>query len=182
MIRQLRRSRPRLLPTVSTRQRGQRGIVWGAAVLACIGGIAVGSKEVTVGTPALAQATSGIPSPPADAPIMVPGQRVQRPFGWIEISTFGRSEQDQNSIFTVEFLVVNASSQAVVLNFSDETRLITDGIPRAPAEISPHSVIRVQTESAMEGNATFRVRGRPGIVYIQFGTGKTGRSFLRWPD
>ena len=75
-------------------------IAWGVAVLACIGGIAVGPEAVRVGTPALAQATS---SPPADTPVMVPGQRVRRPFGWIEIKTFDRTEGDP-SVFKVEFL------------------------------------------------------------------------------
>src|SRR5688572_2295798 len=97
MMTQLRRSRPRLLPTVSTRRK-RRVIAWGAVVLTCIGGIAVGPEEaVRIGTPALAQATSGIPSPPADAPVMVPGQRVRRSYGWIEIMTFDRTERDQDS-------------------------------------------------------------------------------------
>lgn len=180
MMTQLRRSQPRLLPTVSTRRRKRRVIAWGAVVLTCIGGIAVGPEAVRIGTPALAQATSGIPSPPADAPVMVPGQRVRRSYGWLEIMTFDRSERDQDSVFRVEFRVRNESSSEINFSGQGQFRLIVDGVPRSPAESSDR--LNVEAESAEDGYVTFRVGGKPRVVHVQVGTGDSGRSFLRWPD
>jgi hypothetical protein len=154
-------------------------IAWAVAVLACIGGIAVGPEAVMVGTPALAQATSGLSSPPADTPVMAPGQRVKRPFGWIEIKTFDRTEGDP-SVFKIDFLVVSEAS-AVGFSADNEFRLIVDGVPRSPAASSPSSML-VRGESAEDGQVVFRVHGQHRVVHVQFGTGSSGRSFLRWPD
>jgi hypothetical protein len=179
MMTQLRWSPPRLLPIICTRQQERRVIAWAVAVLACIGGIAVGPEAVRVGTPALGQATSGLSSPPADTPVMAPGQRVKRPFGWIEIKTFDSTEGDP-SVFKIEFQVVCESSP---VNFDpmNEFRLIVDGVPRSPAESHPGSTY-VRSESAEDGNVIFSVHGQHRVVHVQFGTGSSGRSFLRWPD
>jgi hypothetical protein len=147
-------------------------------VLSCIGGITVGPEPVEVGTPALAQATSGIPAPPADAPVMAPGQRVHRSFGWIEIMTFSRSDQNQYSIFSVEFRV-RTEENSVAFDSSRMFRLVADGFPREPDSAG---IFFIDIESAKESKVTFHVRGRPRVVYLQFGTGKSEHSFLRWPD
>jgi len=99
---------------------------------------------------------------------------MQRSFGWIEITTFGRSEQDQDSVFNVEFMIINGSSRDMDYQPVDEIRLIVDGVPRAPRETVPSGYVTVNTESAIDGKAIFRVRGRPRDVYVQFGTGSPG--------
>jgi hypothetical protein len=42
--------------------------------------------------------------------------------------------------------------------------------------------MEVAKEAAEYGKASFTVRGMPGTVHLQFGTGAAGRSYLRWPD
>lgn len=182
---QSKRSQLWTVPVFGTRPQRRRATVWSVATLACIGGIAGGPEVLGDRTQALAQTTSGTPSPPDDAPIMRPGQRVRRPFGSIEITTFTRSEVQQNSIFKIEFLVRNESPKDVKVSVPGYIRLIADGVPRAPIETTPKYPydLDVQLESAEYGDATFSVRGQPHVVHVQFGTGDAvGRSFLRWPD
>ena len=155
----------------------RRATTWTTAALVCFGGITLGPKAVTIATPALAQATSGMPLPPDNAQVMVAGQRIRRPFGWIEIRTFGRSEQSDNSIFDVNFLVINTTEEEVTLEIRNLMRLVADGIPRTPAKMtcpaSEHSYsLHVATESAEFCNARFSVHGQPNLVHVQFGTGE----------
>ena len=123
-------------------------------------------------------------APPADAPIMRPGQRVQRDHGWVGITTFNRSyaPRQQESVFTLQFTFLNEHSRETTLRGRDIARLVTDGVPRAPVQWFPDRA-NIPPESAQECSLTFRVRGRPGVVLVQFGTGdEIARSFLRWPD
>jgi hypothetical protein len=134
------------------------------------------------GGAARAQDASARWEPPddADAPVMRPGQRVRRPSGWVEVTTFNRTNGRNESVFSVSYLFLNDGSRDVSVNAANLVRLVTDGIPRAPAEYKGYS--SVPAESALDFSATFRVRGRPRVVYLQFGTGDVERSYLRWPD
>jgi hypothetical protein len=170
---------PRLVSAIWTRRRQLRSTRWGAAV-ACIAMIAVASGA-KIGIPVSAQAA--ILSPPADAPIMRPGQQVQVPFGSIEIRTFNRSERDGDSFFGIEFLLVNQSREGITINLRDYVRLIADGVPRAPAEASGNIYgVTVRMESAEYCTTKFRVPQRPNVVHILFGTGDEPHIFLRWPE
>ena len=73
-------SPPRLLLAAGKRWEW-RAFVCSVAALTCIGVIAGGMASAGVGISALAQATLGAPTPPDDAPLLIPGQRVRRPFG-----------------------------------------------------------------------------------------------------
>jgi hypothetical protein len=115
---------------------------------------------------------------------MFPGQRVQKPFGWIEIRTFDRTEGDP-SVFKVEFLAVNERAKSGIGIGRDEFRLIVDGLPHSPVESS--SVV-IPVEDTAEGYVVFRVNGQKDhTVYLQFGTASSlprfgSHSLLRWPD
>jgi hypothetical protein len=175
----------RLLPAGSTRHRKQRVIAWGAVTLTCIGAIAAGPETVRIGSPALAQATSSA-VPPNDAPVMRLGERVLRPFGWIEIKSFTRSNRDKDTEFKVEYLVFNNGDSTATIRLRDFFRLVVDGVPRSPSSYSgsrgTSEELWILRESAEDGDVTFTVRGRPSLVHLQLGTGDEGRSFLRWPD
>jgi hypothetical protein len=160
---------------------GRRLVVQGMGRLAGLGGALVISGT---GGPALAQGAGEGNAIPPDAPIMRPGQRLQRPRGWVEITTFNRSfqQREQESVFKLEFTYLNEHSRDVQLKARDASRLVADGVPRAPVQWFPDSVY-VPTESAQDCSVTFRVRGRPRVVHVQFGTGdEDGRNYLRWPD
>jgi hypothetical protein len=134
------------------------------------------------GLEAAAQATGG---PSKDAPPLSVGQRVERPFGAIEISKFSSVPKQEETIFTIEFLIRNEGQQDILVR-SKSFRLIADGIPRAPLGWSggcgdSQCDIRVKDDSAEYGWATFDVRGQPHDVYLQIGTPDEGRSYLRWP-
>jgi hypothetical protein len=141
--------------------------------------VASGAK---IGIPVSAQAA--MLSPPDDAPIMRPGQQVQAPFGSVEIRTFNRSEQDGDSVFQLEFLLVNQSRQDIEIHLRDYVRLIADGVPRAPEEASDnvYQGMTMRIESAEYCSTKFRVHQRPNVVHIQFGTGNVPHIFLRWPE
>jgi hypothetical protein len=174
-------SRSRLFPADGMRRRDWLAIIGAAVTWAC-SDVIVGGSEV-VGSPALAQAAPSLPPPPDDAPILSPGQRVQRPFGWAEIRSYNRSQKDGDTAFDIDFLLINESAQRLSnLQLQDLVRLIADGVPRAPFSRQPSSYFDIEGESAEYCNAKFSVRGQPHVVYIQFGTGDAGRSFLRWPQ
>jgi hypothetical protein len=136
-------------------------------------------QSVTGGFEAAAQQTTG---PSKDAPAMSAGQRVERPFGAIEISNFTSAQKDQDTIFTIQFLVRNESRGQAYVS-SNSFRLIADGVPRAPEGWSGSCCdISVATDSADYGWATFRVRGLPHEVYLQIGTRDEGRTYLRGPE
>jgi hypothetical protein len=176
----------RLLIAAGIWWQTQRAIVWGALTLTCIGLIAAGPETMGVGTPAEAQTTPSMVSPPNDAPVMRLGERVLKGFGWIEISSFTRSKKDKDTEFKVEYIVFNNIDKTINIDLMDFFRLIADDMPRAPSGVSGSNntgaVIFVAKESAEYGDVTFTVRGQPRVTYVQFGTGDAGRSFLRWPD
>jgi hypothetical protein len=144
-----------------------------AAAATCIA--EVGNLSFAGGS-ALAAST-----PPEDAQPMSPGQRVRRPYGWVEIRTFNRSQKSADTIFEVEFLMINESAESIRSDLSNFVRLIADGIPRAPSSWQV-SADKVLPDSAEYCNVKFTVRGRPRAVYVQFGTEDSGLTFLRWPS
>ena len=122
--------------------------------------------------------------PPADAPLLRPGDRVRMPNGRVMIETFNKSfaQRQQETTFTIRFIFHNTSTNGSRLETRDLVRLVADGVPRAPVEWFPGSAT-VPADSAQDGWATFRVRGRPRVVHVQFGVDeRSGRAFLRWPD
>jgi len=147
--------------------------------LVCIGVIAGGLDAVRIPIPNFIAGASGAPAPPDDAAPLTPGQRVRRPFGWVEIRTFNRSQKAGDTVFEVEFLLINDSSEPINADLSSFVRLIADGIPRAPSswQVSSNKVL---PDSAEYCNTKFTVRGRPRVVHIQFGSEDSGLSFLRW--
>jgi hypothetical protein len=156
---------------------------WGMVALTCIGVIAGGLDVLVVGSPVLAQPAPGISSSPDDEPLLRPGQRMRRPFGWVEIRTFSRSQKDGDTAFELEFLVIN-ESRNTMRNFQAQNlvRLIADDVPRAPYSSEPDWPKDILPDSAEYCNAKFSVRGTPHVVRVQFGTVDTGRTFLRWPE
>jgi hypothetical protein len=94
---------------------------------------------------------------------MRPGQRVARPKGSIEISTFARSEDGKTSTFTVEFLLRNDSREVFTFNVEDYVRLIADDVPYSPTTVSP-GFTTIRPESVQYARVSFRTRGRPQIV------------------
>ena len=141
-------------------------------------------------------AAQGTAVPPKDAPPLLAGQRVERPFGAIEISSLTREKKDQDTIFTVKFVIKNEKLPGKLHIFvADYLRLIADGVPRAPqsyshAETDPTGswpersklqtiVTYVDPDSGEYGWATFLLQGQPHEVYLQLGTGEEGRSYLR---
>ncbi len=179
----MRLNRSQLLFWLTARTQ-KWAVLWSAATLTCMSGLAVSLATSGFGAPAFAQAGSSTPSPPQDAPIMRPGQRVRRPVGSVEIMTFGRTERDQVSFFKVEFLLRNETNKRLQFKVRDFVRLLADDVPRAPDETSPAwpSDLVVESESAEYAGATFSVRGRPRVVYLQFGSSNDGRTYLRWPE
>jgi len=162
-----------------------RTIIWSTATVACISWVAVSLETSSLGAPAFAQAAPDMPSPPANAPIMRPGQKVSQSYGWLEVSTFSRSRDGNDSVFTIEFNVFNGS-RAPILMDPGSVRLITDGLPRAP---STNAGFRVVASESVEERfaASFRIRGQPRVVFVQFvfvqfGGSGGDRSYLRWPD
>jgi hypothetical protein len=172
-------SRARLLLPASFRGMARRTMVWCSAAIACLG-LVNGLDMIGSQVPLLVDGALAAASPPDDASLMSPGQRVRRPFGWVEIRTFNRSQKSADTVFEVEFLAINESSESVRLDLSNFVRLIADDIPRAPSswQMSSREVL---PNSAEYCTAKFTVRGRPRVVHIQFGTGDDGFSFLRWP-
>jgi hypothetical protein len=106
------------------------------------------------------------------------------PNGRVMIETFNKSfaQRQQETTFTIRFIFHNTSTNGGRLETRDLVRLVADGVPRAPVEWFPSSAT-VPADSAQDGWATFRVRGRPRVVHVQFGVDeRSGRAFLRWPD
>ena len=125
-------------------------------------------QALTGGFEAAAQGTA---APPKDAPILSAGQRVERPFGAIEISKFTSAEKDENTEFTVWFLIRNESANSANFRISNSLRLIADGVPRAPGSSNNGCCgLDVAADAADYGWATFLVSGRPKVVYLQIGT------------
>jgi hypothetical protein len=163
----------------SLRATWRSAMLYCAAVAAtCIG--EVGDLNFESELRIFTESASAAPTPPEDAQPMSPGQRVRTPFGWVEIRTFNRSQKSADTIFEVEFLMVNESTDSIRSDLSNFVRLIADGIPRAPSSWQV-SADKVLPDSAEYCNAKFTVRGRPRAVYVQFGTEDSGLSFLRWP-
>ncbi len=142
------------------------------------------SEPMKPGNVAVAQSISGVTPTADDVPILSPGQRVRRPFGSIEITTFRRSTSEKEAVFDVEFLVRNESRKAVKIELGDYVRLSADGVPRAPARTTPAYPysLEVALESAEYASVSFRTRGQPNTIILQFGTGESPRSILRWPN
>jgi hypothetical protein len=115
---------------------------------------------------------------------MHPGLRVKRPFGEVEIRTFTRSEKDQDTLFTVEYLIRNEGSKEISFPEWDSFRLIADGVPRAPDRMSPGGCcgLAIRADSAEYAAATFSVRGQPNVVILQLGTSTDGHTYMRWPE
>jgi hypothetical protein len=164
--------------------RARGTLAWGAAILSCIGATTGLGEWLGMTTPALAQAVPGLPSPPDNAPDLSAGQRVRTPFGWLQISSFSRSQKNGDTIFDISFLAINVSARDTDLYLADYVRLIADEIPRAPFSTSSSASGRtaIPADSGVDCNVKFSVRGQPHVVHIQFGTQNTGRSFLRWPE
>jgi hypothetical protein len=162
------------------RGTARRAMLWCAvAALTCIG--VVGDLNLTAsGVRTLIDSALAASAPPDDAQPMSPGQRVRRPYGWVEIRTFNRSQKSTDAIFEVEFLLINESAESIRSDLSNFVRLIADGIPRAPSSWQV-SADKVLPDSAEYCNAKFTVKGRPRAVYVQFGTEDSGLNFLRWP-
>jgi hypothetical protein len=140
-------------------------------------------QSVIGGFEAAAQGAAG---PSEDAPPLRAGQRVERPFGELEISSFTQVQKDQGTLFTVEFLIRNEGQNSLNLIIKDYLRLIADGVPRAPEYdnydgCAGRCGVKVAGDSAEYARATFSVRGQPKQVYLQFGTRDEGRAYLRWP-
>jgi hypothetical protein len=151
---------------------------WLTALLMAPGSVALGPAIDE--SRALAQEASGLPSPPADSPVLGVGQRILRPWGPVEITTFRRTQKDQDTEFVLAFLIRNEGTGDVFFPI-DHFRIIADGVPRAPSG-SSRSEQFVRAEAAEEGWVTFRVPGHPQVVYLQWGIGGEGRSYLRWPE
>lgn len=147
-----------------------------AMCVAEVGDLSFAGSELRISTESALAAST----PPDDAQPMSPGQRVRRPYGWVEIRTFNRSQKSADTVFEVEFLMINESSESIRSDLSNFVRLIADGIPRAPSSWQV-SADKVLPDSAEYCNVKFTVRGRPRAVYVQFGTEDSGLSFLRWP-
>jgi len=134
---------------------------------------------VSGGSKAVAQETMG---PSQDSPALRAGLRVERPFGALEISTFTRTQKDQDTEFKIEFLIRNESSGVAYIRLAD-FRVIGDGVPRAPmAQSGGCCDVKVEHDSAEYAWATFQVRGQPKVVYLLIGSREEGRSYFRWPE
>src|SRR5262249_4691657 len=155
------------LPFIATGMglRKWRAIVSGAGALMCIWMIAGNATKVV--SAILAQAASNIPSPPSDSPIMSPGLRVRRPCCLIEIKTFSRSRRGDDSVFEVEFVIINDSRESVTFHFKDDVRLIADGLPRAPEQVCNEYSMTLPIESSEYCQIRFSVRGVPSTIYFQ---------------
>lgn len=167
-----------LLLIFSLLKQRQRVLLLSAAVLMWIGGVACCPEAIRSSNSAFAQAP--VPSPPSDTPVMRPGQRLGREYGWAEIETFTRSESGKGEMFTVTIRIWNGSSNQINFEPDGSSRLITDGFPAAPIKSSP-SYVSAPSETMGRFSVTFQTNEHPKLVFFQFGTGN-GRTFLRWPD
>jgi hypothetical protein len=172
----------------------RRMIARGALVLACLGGTGGNPGAPGSGSAALAQPAPVERAPPADAPPISPGQRVQTRWGYVQVVSFDHSSTGPDSVYRVEFAVVNRRREMMELVVRDFIRLVTDGLPRAPVQvcrepppnaliISPESRFTLQPGSAEDCYAVFRVRGQARVVLVGFETDDAGgRGYLRWPE
>lgn len=163
----------------NSNRRKMVGVAGHSATLGLFILCSAGLVAVSGGSEALAQEIKG---PAQDSPALRAGLRVERPFGALEISTFTRTQKDQDTEFKIEFLIRNESPNFASFPVGD-LRVIGDGVPRAPIAHSGGCCdVHVEHDSAEYAWATFRVRGQPKVVYLQIGSREEGRSYFRWPE